>query len=351
MLNADKIYQIIKREANPFDTDKVLRARDSICDAPDVHKEAYRKLTEELAKARATGASRSVLVTGVAGSGKSHLIARLYRDRPEGVLFFQIQALPGGTHWFRHIAQCVVSDLEQPVSHKDPSPQLNLLVEHFIGAARSNLTLQAGRKPTLKELMWALEENRRQLVFMIPDPIVADILNVLRIFWRMEAPFGRALRLSQSKKERFRYLAYQWLKGMMIEDDELSLIGAKRNFASDPESGQTNFHTALRVFGALTKGRAPMILVFDQLDTMEPETVNSLGNQLLTLVGSDAVAPNFFIIIAGVDQQINDFIDNKIITQAVADVLFKTRLELPALKPEQSLKIVEQRVTAPIRSG
>jgi hypothetical protein len=344
MLNADKIYQVIERQSNPFDTDKVLKARDSICDAPDIHKEAYRKLTEELRKVRAKGESRSVLVTGVAGSGKSHLIARLYRDRPKDVLFFQIQALPGGTHWFRHIVQCVVSDLEQPISHNDPSPQLGLLVKHFIDAAKSNLEIEAGRKPSVKELMWALEETRRQMEFLIPDPIVADILNVLGNFWKKEAPFGKAARLSRSWKENFRYLAYQWLKGMMIEDKELDVIGAKRNFASDPESGQTNFHTALRVFGALTKGRAPMILVFDQLDTMEPETVNSLGKQLLTLVGSDAAAPNFFIIIAGVDQQINDFIDNKIITQAVADVLFKTRLELPALKPEQCLRIVEQRL-------
>ena len=65
------------------------------------------------------GESRGVLVTGVAGSGKSHLVARLYSDRPKDVLFFQIEALLGGTHWLKHIVQCVARELGAAVLGND----------------------------------------------------------------------------------------------------------------------------------------------------------------------------------------------------------------------------------------
>jgi hypothetical protein len=328
MWHADKIQRIIEEVENPFDSDKVRKARDKISDVPQIHKTAYAKLQKELATVLLKGESRGVLVTGVAGSGKSHLVARLYRDRPKDVLFFQIQALPGGTHWLKHIVQCVAGELGAPISHESDTPQLNLLVQHFVGAAWQGA-------PNLPAVMEKLKNKCRRIQDQIPDPIASDILSVLGHLWKFEAPFGK-------KDQKLRSLIFQWLKGTMIEDDELQFIGAKRNFSS--EEGLTNFLTALKVFSTLTVGRAPIILFFDQLDTMEPETVNSLGNQLLTLIGDAGAAPNFLIITAGVEQQINDFIDNRIITSAAADMLFKTRLELSALDLKQCESLVEERL-------
>jgi len=99
------LVNLLRQAENPFDSYKVLTARDSVVDVPEIHQREFEKLNAELDKVRKSGKSRGVLVTGIAGSGKSHLIARLYNERPKEALFFQVQALPGGTAWFRQILQ------------------------------------------------------------------------------------------------------------------------------------------------------------------------------------------------------------------------------------------------------
>jgi excinuclease UvrABC ATPase subunit len=134
-----KLAEMLRQAENPFDSDKVLRARDAITDVSEIHRKEFKKLHTELEKVRSSGKSRGILVTGVAGSGKSHLVARLYRERPREVLFFQVQALPGGTAWLKHILQCIISDLEQPISREDETRQLAILMRHFIEGIRHEL--------------------------------------------------------------------------------------------------------------------------------------------------------------------------------------------------------------------
>lgn len=332
----------LKRAENPFDSDKVLRARDSVIDISEIHQTEFNRLRGELERVKNSRRSRGLLVTGVAGSGKSHLVARLYSERPAEVLFFQVQALPGGTAWLKHILQCIVSDLGQQTRHDDHKPQLNILIKHFMDGVRNKIGQSTTSGYSLPELDGALEARQRQIQNTIPDPSVKDVLSVLVNLWKWQAPFGKAQSVGQTRYKTD--LAIQWLKGMMIDDEDLSEIGVRANLGADEETGQVTYLNVLRLFGHLTSGRAPIILYFDQLDTMETETINSLGDQLLHLIGSDSAAPNYLVVTAGVREEISKFRTEGIIKQAVADVIFHTELELPALTMDQCLKIVERRL-------
>jgi hypothetical protein len=337
----------IREAENPFDSDKVRKARDVITDVPDIHEKAYRNLESELQRVRRSRVSRGVLITGVAGSGKSHLISRLYRGRPGDVLFFQIEALPGGKGWLKQILQCIVNDLEQPVGPENQKIQLGVLIRHLIGGVKAELGIASGAKLNFDHLNKALEARCRQIERTIPDPLVRDVLHVLAELYRWQAPFS-SKDPERGKKTR---LAIQWLKGAMIDDEELSLIGVRSNFGDDAESGYVSHLTVLRVFGMLTVGQAPIILAFDQLDTMEEATINSLGNQLLELIGSSAAAPNYLVVTAGVVEQMDIFLKDRIVTNAVADVIFKTRIDLMALGMEDCRKIVEKRLDGLLTPG
>jgi Cdc6-like AAA superfamily ATPase len=337
-----KLAEMLRQAENPFDSDKVLRARDAITDVSEIHQKEFKKLRTELEKVRSSGKSRGILVTGVAGSGKSHLVARLYRERPREVLFFQVQALPGGTAWLKHILQCIVSDLEQPISREDETRQLAILMRHFIEGIRHELGQSDQSGYTLDTLNRALDARQRQILKRIPDPSVGDVLTVLANLWKWQSPSFRKRKPAQSRRKTD--LAIQWLKAAMIDDEDFSEIGVQGNLNAEEGMGQSAYLNVLRLFGHLTAGQAPIILYFDQLDTMETETINSLGDQLLHLIGADTAAPNYLVVTAGVREEISKFLNEGIIKRAVADVIFKTELDLPALTMDQCLKIVEKRL-------
>jgi len=338
-----KLARVLKQAENPFDSDKVLRARDSVADVSDIHLKEFERLSAELERVKSSGKSRGILVTGVAGSGKSHLIARLYRERPKEVLFFQVQALPGGTAWLKHILQCIVSDLEQPISSEDETRQLIPLIKHFHEGVRHELGQSDQSGISVDTLNRALDARRRQILKTIPDPSVGDVLTVLVNLWKWQAPsYVRRQKAVQSRDKTD--LAIQWLKAAMIDDEDFSEIGVRRNLGADEDTGQSDYLNVLRLFGHLTVGQAPIILYFDQLDTMETETINSLGDQLQQLIASDVAAPNYLVVTAGVREEVSKFVNEGIIKSAAADVIFKTKVDLPALTMDQCFKIVEKRL-------
>ncbi len=341
-LDLEELAQAIKRAENPFDSDKVLKARDRILDVQEIHRRDQELLASELEEVRKSGRSRGILVTGVSGSGKSHLIARLYTERPKDVLFFQVQALPGGTAWLKHIVQCIVSDLEQPICPEDGSRQIVLLIKHFIKGTKQETAAAGKPVDNLQQLDMALESRQQQIRASMPDPVAGEVLKVLVNLWKWQSPPSRRRRGHETNEKI--ELAVRWLKGSMLEAEELRLIGVNQNFGTTKESGQADYLAALRVFGILTRGQAPIILVFDQLDTSESNTINSLGNQLLHLIGSESAAPNYLIVTAGVREQMDGFVSERIITPAVADVIFKTRIDLPSLDIGQCESIVKKRL-------
>ncbi len=332
---------ILRAAANPFDDDKVLTARSEIIDV-NVNKTAYNKLIKELKTVLVTQRSRGVLIKGIAGSGKSHLISKLYQNRKriisDDVLFFQVTALPGeATGWLRHILQSIVSDLEKDIGTDGHETQLSALIRRFILKHKKAV---AGKGTSFKEMDSALEERYEEITREIANPIVEDVFKMLGNLYKWSAPFGK-------KKEEHHLkfkTATKWLKGWEIDEEELKLIGAKYNLRKDSESGDEVYLAILRTLGMITRSISPIILVFDQLDSMSDNTMNQFGKQLQALIGSDAAAPNYLILTAGVHEQMDRFEKEQIISTGAQDVIFKTVVELQPLTDSDCELIIRKRL-------
>jgi len=100
---------------NPFHTHK---ADDTVTipagDVPELHAEVKTKFREALVSTRETGHSVGLLVTGEAGSGKSHLLAQLrHQLAADPLAAFAVVRLRGahaGRLW-RHLREKLVEEL------------------------------------------------------------------------------------------------------------------------------------------------------------------------------------------------------------------------------------------------
>ena len=66
-------------KTNPFTQDRVTQVQTNLSDVGAIHEKAFRKLVKSIDEVRATGHAMGVLLTGAAGVGKSHVLARLFR--------------------------------------------------------------------------------------------------------------------------------------------------------------------------------------------------------------------------------------------------------------------------------
>src|SRR5262245_53576240 len=100
---------------NPFHTHK---ADDTVHlpagDVPDLHADVVRRVRESIASTRLTGHSVGLLVTGEAGSGKSHLLAQLRQQLASDPLAVFVAIRLGGGHagrLWRHLREKLVEEL------------------------------------------------------------------------------------------------------------------------------------------------------------------------------------------------------------------------------------------------
>ena len=72
-------------KTNPFTQDRVTQVQVAQADVGSIHEKAFKKLVKRIEEVRAGSSATGVLLTGAAGVGKSHVLARLFRwAREEG---------------------------------------------------------------------------------------------------------------------------------------------------------------------------------------------------------------------------------------------------------------------------
>src|SRR5262249_38089421 len=108
---------------NPFRISIVSDPWKSLeADVPAIHQKAFARCCEAIASVRATHQTTGVLAHGEAGSGKTHLLARLRAqiareaeaDGPGGLedaIFVSIQLQTSVNMIWRHLRRRVISDL------------------------------------------------------------------------------------------------------------------------------------------------------------------------------------------------------------------------------------------------
>ncbi|MEA5530978.1 ATP-binding protein [Dolichospermum sp. UHCC 0684] len=283
------IKDIIKREVNPFDvinlkpTNFWAEEQDSKLMVESIHENAIIEIEGLLDLVGKDHRSRTVLLAGESGSGKSYLLGRLKRTLNPKAFFAYILCnwADSGNIW-RHILRHTVDSLIQ-VPEGEKESQLMLWLKSLTAFTRSDI-----KQRIFNDNFWeALQSNRQKFIKHLKDSYKkAGIYNP-------DMFFGV---LHDLANPELYDLACEWLRGDDLNEDSMKEIKVKT--CIDTEDAAKNI---LANFGRISTQTQPIVLCFDNLDTMPqlPEgflDIQPFFNVNTTIHGDNL--KNFLVIIS-----------------------------------------------------
>ncbi|MDB9475320.1 ATP-binding protein [Dolichospermum circinale] len=283
------INDIIKREVNPFDvinlkpTNFWAEEQDSKLMVESIHKNVIIEIEGLLDLVGKDHRSRTVLLAGESGSGKSYLLGRLKRTLNPKAFFAYILCnwADSGNIW-RHILRHTVDSLIQ-VPEGEKESQLMLWLKSLTAFTRSDI-----QQRIFNDNFWeALQSNRQRFIKHLKDTYKkAGIYNP-------DMFFGV---LHDLANPELYDLACEWLRGDDLNEDSMKEIKVKT--CIDTEDAAKNI---LANFGRISTQTQPIVLCFDNLDTMPqlPEgflDIQPFFNVNTTIHGDNL--KNFLVIIS-----------------------------------------------------
>jgi len=283
------INDIIKREVNPFDiinlkpTNFWAEEQDSKLMVESIHKEAIIEIEGLLDLVGQDHRSRTVLLAGESGSGKSYLLGRLKRTlNPKAFFAYILCNWADSSNIWRHILRHTVDSLIQ-VPEGEKESQLMLWLKSLTAFTSSDIT-----KRIFNDNFWeALQSNRQKFIKHLKDTYKkAGIYNP-------DMFFGV---LHDLANPELYDLACEWLRGDDLNEDSMKEIKVKT--CIDTEDTAKNI---LANFGRISTQTQPIVLCFDNLDTMPqlPEgflDIQPFFNVNTTIHGDNL--KNFLVIIS-----------------------------------------------------
>jgi hypothetical protein len=276
---------------NPFSQSIVSDAwQPAESDVREIHADVFDLCCASLDYVRKTGNSRSVLLHGLPGSGKTHLLARLRshltgelvaEDIPSAitlngtsVLFTAVRLRAGPRMIARHLRRTLAGDLFRATG--DGMLQLERVLLHRFSRHFKNPDKAIKWWRTLRQ---PEKERRWWHVFSRPDAVklraqVDDLIDRLD----EEGALGRNLCavLRHLSLGRHRRDARDWLRDGVLPESLMNELG----FVPDPDDEDPEVQ-ALEVVCALSRladEKLPLVLCFDQVEALQthPEDMEGL---------------------------------------------------------------------------
>jgi hypothetical protein len=199
--------------------------------------------------------STSVLLLGPAGSGKTHLFARLRRQAGKRAVFVLNRPEIGASPTPRHVLAAIVDSLRQPVSGEGHK-QLDVIAGAMLAAVEQEGT----RYPflALDDCMRRPREEQRAII----ERAVAATEDSFPDIWPQY--LERLLLLPFESRQSQRAL-FAWLSGREPSPAEIERLGGGGPLAD------IEVMPALRTLGVAAAFGAPIVLVFDQLENLAEE--------------------------------------------------------------------------------
>ncbi|NUQ74057.1 MAG: ATP-binding protein [Polyangiaceae bacterium] len=232
-------------------------------DVPSLNKHVSDLIRDRIEQVRRAGAtetrvlpSTSVLLLGPAGSGKTHIFARLRKQVGARAVFILSRPEIGIDPSPRHVLASIVDSLKQSVLGSEHS-QLDVIAGSMLAAHG----VGKDRYPFL-----VIDDLRR-------EPRAEQRALIERVVERAEDRFPE---ISPQYLERLLFLPFEgrqerracfaWLSGREPSPVELERIGAGGAL------GDLDLMPALRTIGVAAAFGAPIVLVFDQLENLAEES-------------------------------------------------------------------------------
>jgi len=296
------IEQLIKESVNPFDH---LTARSFWEDSEpsptveSIHQDALIRIKNTLFQVNRACQTRTILLRGDSGVGKTHFLGRLKETLNDQAFFVYIEPFPASDQIWRHILRYTVDSLvNAPAGQKDS--QLILWLKNCLS------TLEKGLQNEQQNLI-----NKIQGLFGHLKPqggnerkAFIDILKQsigTKGIYNANEFFGVLYDLTNPDLYS---LACEWLKGDSLDEENLKNLQVKHSIDNENDA-----RCILGNFSKISANTQPVVLCFDQLDNIARLPDGFIDIQALFSVNSaiySAVWSGFLVIISMAKSTWND---------------------------------------------
>ncbi|MBF2048863.1 MAG: ATP-binding protein [Elainella sp. C42_A2020_010] len=239
------IDEIIQREANPFDpvtfkTGNFWQEEDSTITSTvnSIHQEAIDQITGLLNSVAKDYHTRTVLLTGDVGSGKSYVLKRLKDSLNSKAFFVYIPPFVDSDHIWRHTLRQTVDSL----MHKPEGQQESQLL----------LWLKSLSVFSDRNLMKRLLGERALFIKNFQSAYPTGI-------YQAKEFFGALYDLNNPD---LYFTACSWLRGDDLDEDDLKTLKIRKSIDSEAAA-----QGILANLGRISTSTYPIVLCFDQVES------------------------------------------------------------------------------------
>ena len=303
-------YQQLRNVANPFSSSRVDDPFQDHADSPLVYSDQYALLTSSLLELQRdpNQQSRGVVVIGAPGSGKTHLMMRLAKEKLQSNPLFYIRQPNNAENVYYHVYARTVESFFQDV----PNSPYNQL-QHFLAGCLPVILKDIPAVVSTKQgsaIITTLEED--SLSLFQPSKDSKQHLSDWNFIYRHVSDWWSTHNMSANhrveilqaiikycayRNPRLQELARRYLIGQPLEAEELDKV--KLTPLAEDLDRESFALDALCVLGHLSIFNEPLLMVFDQLEGLhnKPEILESFTNavkEILSHVPNSLVIFNLF---------------------------------------------------------
>ena len=239
------IEQLVRQNLNPFDPTTFKpgnfwkETQDKNQEVSSIHQEIINGVERALDDVSRDRLTRTLMLLGDSGSGKSYLLGRLKKHFNDKACFAYVGPWPDSQFIWRHVLrQTVDSLIEVPEGQSEPQ-----LIRWLKG-------LKVLQRPGMAtKLLGGRGAFVRDMRMSFPSGL-----------YRPKDFFGVLYELLNPEN---RIIAYDWLRGEDLDDEDLKLLKV-RNAVNSEDAAQR----MLGNFGKIADSTQPIVICFDNLDNI-----------------------------------------------------------------------------------
>jgi hypothetical protein len=273
------LQQLIQRNLNPFDPNTFRPGNfwqedpDIALEVEGIHGLILKAVDQTISQIGKDHATRTLLLTGDSGAGKSYLLGRLKRQLNNKAFFAYIGPWPDSDYLWRHTLRNTIDSLIH-VPEGESESQLLLWLKGL-----ASLQKQSFAK-------WVLGD-RGQFVQNLQASYPVGIYNGKEFF---------GVLYDLATNPDLRTLAYAWLKGDNLDKEDLKALRVKQPIDSEDAAQKL-----LNNIGRIANSTQPIVLCFDNLDSIPQLESGKLDLQSLFNLNStihNEKLRNFLVLIS-----------------------------------------------------
>lgn len=319
------IEELIRQEINPFDQinfkpGNFWTEAQELALVESIHQQELWEIEALLKQVAQDHRSRTVLLLGDSGSGKSHLLGRLKQSLNDQAFFAYIGPWADSDHVWRHTLRYTVDSLMQEPAGQQES-QLMLWLKSL-----SVFTKRSKKQRVFDYAVWELLQSNRQ-------NFVQHLKRTYKTvgLYNPDMFFGVLYDLMSPELYP---LACEWLRGDDLSEESMQALRVRQCIDSEDAA-----KGVLANFGRISTATQPIVLCYDQLDNIPRFADGSQDFQALFNINTsihNEPLKNFLVVISVITNTWNQVI-NRVQPSELARIERELRLKRINLAQAEAL--------------